>query len=159
MSKRGLLSSYNFFKHVPEDLVISSTPGTIISLIGTVVMITLFVLELHAYFELKTSTTLVVDELVDDTLRANFNVTLHQVPCEYLSVDVSDMTGLSRHNISKDILKWRLDSNQRVIETTSAVAAKTVHEGTPAPAPLRRSRAFILARFTAPPARRHPARC
>jgi len=129
MSKRGLLSSYNFFKHVPEDLVISSTPGTIISLIGTVVMITLFVLELHAYFELKTSTTLVVDELVDDTLRANFNVTLHQVPCEYLSVDVSDMTGLSRHNISKDILKWRLDSNQRVIETTSAVAAKTVHEG------------------------------
>ena len=93
---------------------------------------------------MRTETTLVVDEIVDETLRMNFNVTLHeardatapsrrhalappgpppglprsvprphvQVPCEYLSVDVSDMTGFSTHNITKDILKWRLDSRQ-----------------------------------------------
>ena len=128
MSNRGL-KKYNFFKHIQEDLVESTTAGTIISLIGTVVMITLFVFELNAYFQLSSKTTLVVDELLDDVLRANFNVTLHQVPCEYLSVDVSDMTGSQRHNVSKDILKWRLDSQQRVLEATAAVAAKTVSEG------------------------------
>ena len=123
MSKRNFF--INYFKHIPDDLVINSTPGMIISLVGTIVMITLFFFELTAYFEVKTHTTLVVDELVDDMLRVNFNVTLHQVPCEFLSVDVSDMTGSSRHNISKDILKWRLDSQQNVIAATNAVAAKS----------------------------------
>ena len=85
-------------------------PGVIISLIGTVVMFTLFVFEVNAYFTPTSSTTLVVDELVDEVLRANFNVTLHQVPCEFLSVDVSDMTGAATHDIRKDSPKWRLDS-------------------------------------------------
>ena len=64
----------------------------------------------------------------DETLRANFNVTLHQVPCEYLSVDVADMTGMNRHNISKDILKWRLDSQQRVIDAANPEVARTNRE-------------------------------
>ena len=100
----------------------------IISLLGTIVMLTLFVFELNEYFTMSATTTLVVDELVDETLRVNFNVTMHQVPCEYLSVDVSDLTGTSRHNISKDILKWRLDSQQRVITSATAVAARSAAE-------------------------------
>jgi len=116
---------FNYFKHVPDDLVISSTPGMIISLIGTIVMITLFIFELNAYRKVDVSTTLVVDELVDEMLRMNFNVTLHQVPCDYLSIDVSDTTGTARHNISKDILKWRLDSEQRVIAASTALTAHT----------------------------------
>ena len=119
---------FNFFKHVPDDLVISSTPGMIISLIGTIVMITLFLFELSEYFALKSATTLVVDEFRDEVLRVNFNVTMHQVPCEFLSVDVSDMTGTNRHNISKDILKWRLDANGKFIEHATATAARTAVE-------------------------------
>jgi hypothetical protein len=69
MSNRGL-KKYNFFKHIQEDLVESTTAGTIISLIGTVVMITLFIFELNDYFQLSSKTTLVVDELLDDVLRA-----------------------------------------------------------------------------------------
>uniref|UniRef100_A0A7S3ES13 Thioredoxin domain-containing protein n=1 Tax=Haptolina ericina TaxID=156174 RepID=A0A7S3ES13_9EUKA len=76
-----------------------------------------------------TATTLVVDELVDEVLRVNFNVTLYQVPCEHLSLDVSDMTGTTRHNITKDILKWRLDSVQRHVEDSAVTAAKTTGDG------------------------------
>ena len=111
-----------------QDLVISSTPGTIISLAGTVIMITLFLFELNEFFAVKTSTTLVVDEFRDEMLRANFNISLHDVPCEFLSVDVSDMTGTNRHNISKDILKWRLDSRGRFIGDATPVAARTAAE-------------------------------
>merc|ERR1719464_734858 len=67
---------------------------------------------------------MIVDELIDDTLRVNFNVTLHEVPCEYLAVDVSDMTGVVRHNISKDILKWRLNQRQAVLGDSMAVAVQ-----------------------------------
>ena len=63
----------------PQDLVITSTAGMIISLFGTILMCTLFVFEVNAYLSVGSSTTLVVDELVDEVLRANFNVTLHQV--------------------------------------------------------------------------------
>ena len=111
-----------------QDLVISSTPGIVISVVGTVIMITLFLFELGEYFALKTSTTLVVDEFRDEVLRANFNLTVHQVPCEFLSLDVQDMTGTNRHNISKDILKWRLDAQGRVIQHATAVAAHTATE-------------------------------
>ena len=39
-------------------------------------------------------------------------------------MDVSDLTGIVRHNISKDILKWRLNSNQAVLGDSMAVAIK-----------------------------------
>jgi thiol-disulfide isomerase/thioredoxin len=119
---------FNFFKHVPDDLVITSPTGMVISFIGTVVMVTLFIFELNAYFKVNVTTTLVVDELVDEMLRLNFNATLHEVPCEYLSIDVSDQTGMARHNITKDILKWRLDQNQRVIDFNTAHVLHTVDE-------------------------------
>ena len=46
------------------------------------------------------------------------------MPCEYLAVDVSDLTGVVRHNISKDILKWRLNAKQVVLGDSMAVAVK-----------------------------------
>ena len=175
MGRKSYGPVWNYFKHVPDDLVVTSTPGLIISALGTVrraavppapslllskqrsrrtaepagdmresrcyprrtrhtrrgsrrrgpalgstrlrapagpqvVLITLFLFELSAYLTVTSTTDLVVDELVDETLRVNFNVTLHQVPCEFLSVDVSDMTGAATHDIRKDSPKWRLDS-------------------------------------------------
>ena len=60
--------------------MISSTPGIIISAAGTLLLLVLFVFQLKDYLAIGSETTLVVDELVDDTLRVNFNVTLHEVP-------------------------------------------------------------------------------
>ena len=58
--------------------MISSTPGIIISAAGTLLLLVLFVFQLKDYLAIGSETTLVVDELVDDTLRVNFNVTLHE---------------------------------------------------------------------------------
>eukprot|EP00962_Isochrysis_galbana_P005491 scaffold1487_cov116-Isochrysis_galbana.AAC.30 len=76
MSKSRLL---NYFKHVPDDLVVTSTTGVIVSIVGTFILVVLFMFELHAYLSVTTVTDLVVDELADETLRVNFNVTLHAV--------------------------------------------------------------------------------
>lgn len=70
---------FNYFKHVPDDLVITSPLGMAISAVGTVILLVLFLFELQAYMSITVVTDLVVDELVDETLRVNFNVTLHQV--------------------------------------------------------------------------------
>lgn len=141
----------------------------ILSLVGTVVLMTLFLFELQAYMTVTSTTELIVDELVDEVLRVNFNVSLHQVslsgqltfaacalllalhesrqeqsgwhwaidlppslcqvPCEYVSLDVSDMTGMNSHNITKDILKWRLDDKQVRTLGLSCVCARAVWAG------------------------------
>ena len=100
---------FNYFKHVPDvhaqppaplasgasavtaalrtasqDLVITSTPGMIISAAGTVLLLVLFVFQLKDYLAVGSETTLVVDELIDDTLRLNFNVTLNEVCTRHL---------------------------------------------------------------------------
>ena len=113
---------FNYFKHVPEDLVISSTPGVVISVLGTLLMASLFFMQLMSYMELRTKTELVVDDLLDEMLRVNFNVTLPSAPCDYLSVDVSDLAGGARHNITKDILKWRLNSHGELLGSSLAVS-------------------------------------
>ena len=59
--------------------MISSTPGIVISAAGTLLLLVLFVFQLKDYLAIGSETSLVVDELVDDTLRVNFNVTLHEV--------------------------------------------------------------------------------
>ena len=61
---------FNYFKHVPEDLVISSTPGVVISVLGTLLMASLFFMQLMSYMELRTKTELVVDDLLDVTQTA-----------------------------------------------------------------------------------------
>ena len=58
--------------------MISSTPGIVISAAGTLLLLVLFVFQLKDYLAIGSETSLVVDELVDDTLRVNFNVTLHE---------------------------------------------------------------------------------
>ena len=50
------------------------------------------------------------------------------MPCEYVSLDVTDITGMNSHNITKDILKWRLDDKQQVLKDTSAMVAEE-HRG------------------------------
>ena len=123
---------FNYFKKIPEDLLVNSPTGILASIVGTLVLTALFLLEINAYLSVSTQTDLVVDELPDKLLRINFNVTLHEVPCEYLSVDVADYASGNTHNITKDILKFRLDQKQRPVafhgamqaaETKNAVAA------------------------------------
>jgi len=58
---------------------------------------------------------IVMDEGLDETLRINFNVTIPDLRCEFASLDVSDMTGTLKHNMTKDIYKIRIDDKLRMI--------------------------------------------
>jgi thiol-disulfide isomerase/thioredoxin len=61
------------------------------------------------------STLQVLDESNDEMLTINFNVTIADLPCQFASVDVSDMTGTRTHNVTRNVDKWRLDSAGRNI--------------------------------------------
>ncbi|XP_022879947.1 protein disulfide isomerase-like 5-4 isoform X2 [Olea europaea var. sylvestris] len=75
-------------------------------------MIFLFGMELNDYLRVNTSTSIVVDNSSDgDFLRIDFNISFPALSCEFASIDVSDILGTNRLNITKTVRKYSIDSN------------------------------------------------
>jgi len=115
MGVNEALKKWDFYKKIPQDLTVSTASGISLSMCGTVVMILLFIFEFNAYLTIQTSSDIVLDESNDEMLTINFNVTIADLPCQFASVDVSDMTGTRTHNVTRNVDKWRLDSAGRNI--------------------------------------------
>lgn len=115
-----MLRRWDFYKKIPEDLTVSTLPGVSLSIFGCFVMFCLFLLEFNAYMSVEYNTDIVMDNAVDENLRINFNITVPDLNCEFASVDVSDITGTRKHNMTTDIYKIRLDQKQRAIGLASA---------------------------------------
>lgn len=114
-SAMSLFKRVNYFKKLPDDLTISTAHGSVLTIIGAVAMMMLFVLELRAFTTVKIDTVIEVDDTVDTMMRINFNVTIDDSPCDYVSVDLTDVTGTYEHNITRHITKVRLSRWRRWI--------------------------------------------
>ncbi|XP_044507286.1 protein disulfide-isomerase 5-3-like isoform X2 [Mangifera indica] len=70
-------------------------------------MVFLFGMELNNYLTITTSTAVIVDRSTDgDFLRIDFNMSFPSLSCEFASVDVGDVLGTNRLNITKTIRKF-----------------------------------------------------
>ncbi|KAH6786418.1 PDI-like 5-4 [Perilla frutescens var. hirtella] len=96
---------------IPRDLTEASLSGAGLSILAAFSMIFLFGMELNEYLRVSTSTSIVVDKSSDgDFLRIDFNMSFPALSCEFASVDVSDVLGTNRLNITKTIRKYSIDS-------------------------------------------------
>ncbi|KAK9002417.1 hypothetical protein V6N11_025097 [Hibiscus sabdariffa] len=99
---------------IPRDLTEASVLGAWLSIVAAVSMIFLFGMELNNYFTVSTSTSIIVDNSSDgDFLRIDFNISFPALSCEFASVDVSDVLGTNRLNITKTIRKFSIDPDLR----------------------------------------------
>ncbi|KAK2984814.1 hypothetical protein RJ640_004639 [Escallonia rubra] len=113
-----LCSSYLYFefcfccRKIPRDLTEASLSGAGLSIVAAFSMIFLFGMELNNYLAVSTSTSVVVDKSSDgEFLRIDFNISFPALSCEFASVDVSDVLGTNRLNITKTIRKFSIDHN------------------------------------------------
>ena len=44
-----------------------------------------------------------------DLLRVNFDITLPRVSCQYASIDLDDVMGRRRDNVTQNVMKWTID--------------------------------------------------
>merc|ERR1719232_255942 len=72
-------------------------------------MSVLFFSETWAFAFSNVASTVAVDESIQRKIKQNFNITMLDLQCEYVSVDVLDSLGSNRQNISKNIQKWQID--------------------------------------------------
>ncbi|GMJ01495.1 PROTEIN DISULFIDE ISOMERASE 12, PDI-like 5-3, ARABIDOPSIS THALIANA PROTEIN DISULFIDE ISOMERASE 12 [Hibiscus trionum] len=114
MSTLSKIKSVDFYRKIPRDLTEASVLGAWLSIVAAVSMIFLFGMELNNYLTVSTSTSIIVDNSSDgDFLRIDFNISFPALSCEFASVDVSDVLGTNRLNITKTIRKFTIDPDLR----------------------------------------------
>lgn len=114
MVSTAKIKSVDFYRKIPRDLTEASLSGAGLSIIAAVAMTFLFGMELHNYLAVSTSTSVIVDRSSDeDYLRIDFNISLPALSCEFASVDVSDVLGTNRLNITKTVRKYSIDKHLR----------------------------------------------
>lgn len=79
------------------------------SICAMVVMAVLFLSETAAFASTKIATSISLDENEEAQIRLNFNITLLDLHCDFVSVDVWDALGTNRQNVTKNVDKWQLD--------------------------------------------------
>jgi thiol-disulfide isomerase/thioredoxin len=114
MVSTNKIKSVDFYRKIPRDLTEASLSGAGLSIVAALSMMFLFGMELNNYLSVSTSTSVVVDKSNDgEFLRIDFNISLPVLSCEFASVDVSDVLGTNRLNITKTVRKYSIDSNLR----------------------------------------------
>lgn len=73
------------------------------------VMAVLFFSETFAFARSNMSTSITLDENTQPQIRLNFNITMLDLHCDYVSVDVWDALGTNRQNVTKNVEKWQVD--------------------------------------------------
>lgn len=112
MISSSKLKSVDFYRKIPRDLTEASLSGAGLSIIAALSMMFLFGMELNDYLTVNTSTSVIVDRSSDEEfLRIDFNISFPALSCEFASVDVSDILGTNRLNITKTVRKFSIDPN------------------------------------------------
>eukprot|EP00271_Cylindrocystis_brebissonii_P010874 TRINITY_DN27304_c0_g1_i1.p1 TRINITY_DN27304_c0_g1~~TRINITY_DN27304_c0_g1_i1.p1 ORF type:complete len:515 (-),score=67.19 TRINITY_DN27304_c0_g1_i1:124-1668(-) len=116
MSATSRFKAIDFYRKIPRDLTEATLSGASLSIVAAVAMTLLFTMELRSYLSISTTSAIVVDQSPDgDLLRINFNVSFPALSCEFASVDVNDVLGTARFNLSKTVRKFPIDPNFRFV--------------------------------------------
>ncbi|EES03808.1 hypothetical protein BDA96_03G365300 [Sorghum bicolor] len=117
MARIPSLKSLNAFPHAEEHLLKKTYSGAVVTILGLLVMITLFVHELQFYLTTYTVHQMSVDLKRGETLPIHINMSFPSLPCEVLSVDAIDMSGKHEVDLHTNIWKLRLDKYGHIIGT------------------------------------------
>ncbi|CAM9412427.1 unnamed protein product [Ectocarpus sp. 6 AP-2014] len=105
------IKTFDFYRKIPLDLTETTLQGAVMSGCALFCMLILFLCELRAFLTPEVYTTVAIDSNQDSKLRINFNITMLALPCDYASVDVLDLLGTNKVNMTQNIVKWHTDEN------------------------------------------------
>lgn len=81
------------------------------SMVAIGIMGLLFFCETAAFARSRIATSITLDENTEPQLRLNFNITMLDVHCDYVTVDVWDALGTNRQNVTKNVEKWQVSED------------------------------------------------
>ncbi|KAJ8770388.1 hypothetical protein K2173_015002 [Erythroxylum novogranatense] len=117
MGLKQAIKSLDAFPRAEDHLLQKTQSGAFVSVVGLVIMATLFVHELSYYLSTYTVHQMSVDLKRGETLPIHINMTFPSLPCDVLSVDAIDMSGKHEVDLDTNLWKLRLDSHGHIIGT------------------------------------------
>ncbi|CAN1853731.1 Endoplasmic reticulum-Golgi intermediate compartment protein 3 [Linum perenne] len=109
MGMKQAIKSLDAFPRAEEHLLQKTRSGALVSIIGLVIMATLFLHELSYYLQTYKVHQMSVDLTRGQTLPIDVNITFPSLPCDVLSVDAIDMSG--KHEVDLDTSIWKVRSH------------------------------------------------
>ncbi|KAJ9505774.1 hypothetical protein QJQ45_021497 [Haematococcus lacustris] len=95
-----------------EEFFTRTLAGGVITMTSSVIMLLLFLSELHSWAVINTQHELMVDSSRGETIRINVDLTFPHMPCSWLSLDAMDVSGDLHLDVQDhDIYKQRLSAN------------------------------------------------
>lgn len=101
------LEGLSLYRRVPRDLQSSTNLGGFLSIVAVASMVCLFVAHVRDFAKVTIETDVEIDYHDDENIRVEFNLTMHNMPCNYLSIDVRDSAGGMLDNITTGIHLFR----------------------------------------------------
>ncbi|XP_059608616.1 endoplasmic reticulum-Golgi intermediate compartment protein 3 [Phlebotomus argentipes] len=98
-----------------EEFSFKTLMGAIVTILSSVIICVLIVMEVNAYLTPNISEELYVDTTRSHKLQINLDITVPKISCDYLSVDAMDTAGEQHLHIEHNVYKQRLDLDGNVI--------------------------------------------
>lgn len=114
---KQVIKNLDAFPRAEDHLLQKTQSGALVSIIGLIIMATLFLHELGYYLTTYTVHQMSVDLKRGETLPIHINMTFPSLPCDVLSVDAIDMSGKHEVDLDTNIWKLRLNSYGQIIGT------------------------------------------
>lgn len=111
------ISKMDFYRKLPVELSESTRHGRPLSFVMLGFLSLLLFVEVWDFLAVPVTSKMELDVggSAHDLLTLHLNVTMLDMPCEYATVDVTNVLGTHRANVTKNVAKWDLDDNGRRI--------------------------------------------
>jgi len=104
------LANIDAFASIHKDITDATRTGGAASLLTYLLLFTVFFAELVQYFTVTTKTLVTLDDNADQHIQINFDVVMHDIPCNFLKVRVHDVFGEEKLNdVSNDFTYRSID--------------------------------------------------
>jgi len=106
---RKFVHKLDLFRRIDEEYLTSATAhGATFSLISYLLMIALGLFEFSAYLSSTTTTSVLVDVNMEQSLLIKFNITMLALPCKLLAVETYDELSWGRQSAQGDVQMTRI---------------------------------------------------
>lgn len=105
------LSSLDAYKKIEDHLMVRTTSGAIVSLLGIALMCILGASEILNYITPPVVKQMAVDGTQNELMTVRMDITFPRVPCSVLSVDAYDQSGKNDQDVRGELHKERLNKD------------------------------------------------
>ena len=119
---KSVVQRWDFFRRVNPEFTDASCVGACLSVFAVVIMTVLFMSELSFWLTVDQVSSVQLDTSGVDTFRLNLNITFPALPCQFVSLDVSDVLGSNRLNLTHNVHKWRVQTDPADLGSFSRAA-------------------------------------